>query len=58
MAMGKSAAKVPAPATMMATPHRGAPGRGGGLRDMRGKLRDEHGFQSVLLRHRRAHDLQ
>jgi hypothetical protein len=34
MAMGMSTAKAPAPATMMATPHRGAPG-GGGLRDMR-----------------------
>jgi hypothetical protein len=57
MAMGMSTAKAPAPATMMATPHRGAPG-GGGLRDMRGKLRDDHASQLISSRHDRGYDLQ
>jgi hypothetical protein len=57
MARGRSTANAPTPATITATPQRGAPG-GGGLRDMLGKLRDDHAFQGVSFRHDRGYDLQ
>ena len=53
-AMGRRTARIPDPATITVSPHRGAPG-GGGLRAMARKLREDHPIRMLAFRDIRSH---
>jgi hypothetical protein len=53
-AMGRRTARIPDPATITVSPHRGAPG-GGGLRAMGRKLREDHPIRMLAFRDIRSH---